>query len=97
MPTQVILDITAREDKLNELKNYLREILPETRQYPGYIALDVLTNIENPNNLVVYETWESPEAYQTYVNWRAENGVFDKLGEMVAEAPKVRLLAHTGI
>jgi quinol monooxygenase YgiN len=97
MPINVILEMKSSSDKIEELKAYLSSILPVTRQYFGYINLEVLSSLDDANELVIYETWESREAYQKYFNWRAETGVFDKLGEMIVGEPKVRFLENIGI
>jgi len=97
MAINVILELTAAPGKAQDIKSYFESILPETRTYPGYIDLHVLENLDDENNFVVYEAWESRDAYQTYFNWRAEQGVFDKLGAMIVGQPSVRFLQDTGI
>lgn len=91
MAIQVILELQAKEGKAEALKGYFAEILPDTRRYDGCINIDILSNLDNPNDLVAYETWESPAAYQRYFNWRAETGVFENLTEMLDGVPKKRL------
>lgn len=97
MAVNVILSLTAAPGKMEELKAYFAGILPDTRTYPGYIDLHLLENLDDPNDLVVYETWESREAYQTYFNWRAEQGIFVTLGSMIEGEPSVRFFNNTGI
>ncbi|MEX1670352.1 putative quinol monooxygenase [Zhongshania guokunii] len=97
MAVQVILEFDAAEGKADEVKAYFAEILPDTRRYEGFIQIDVLNNLDKPNNFVVYETWESREAYQNYFNWRGETGVFTKLGEMIVDKPKMSFFENTGI
>ncbi|MDF1693279.1 MAG: putative quinol monooxygenase [Zhongshania sp.] len=97
MAVQVILEFDAADGKADTVKAYFAEILPDTRRYSGFIQLDVLCDLDNPNSFAVYETWESREAYQNYFNWRAETGVFTKLAEMIADKPKMRFFENTGI
>ena len=97
MSVHVILELTAASNKVDELKALFKEILPDTRRYKGFISIDLFTNQDNPDEIVAIEVWESREAYQTYFNWRAETGLFDQLGPMVAGEPKVRFLDNTGI
>lgn len=97
MAVNILLELTASPGKVEDIKAYFSEILPETRTYPGYIDLHLLENLDNPDNLVVYETWESREAYQAYFNWRAQQGVFDKLAAFIEGQPSVRFLQDTGI
>ncbi|MCB1668331.1 MAG: putative quinol monooxygenase [Porticoccaceae bacterium] len=97
MSANIILEIKASTGKIEEVKDFFREILPATRLYEGYISLDVLQNLDDPTELVISECWESREAYQQYFNWRAETGVFEKLASMIEGVPKVRFLENTGI
>lgn len=89
MPVKILLDLNAEEGQVDAIKAYFSEILVDTRSYKGCIKIDVLSNLDNPNNLVIYEMWENRQAYQEYYNWRTDTGVFEKLGEMITTPPKL--------
>lgn len=90
MTTHVILEVNTQDGKADAFKALLREILPDTRRYEGCIQIEILTNLENPNDFAVLEQWHSAEAYQNYLNWRAETGLFDKLEALVTSKPRIR-------
>jgi quinol monooxygenase YgiN len=41
------------------IKRLLKEILPDTRAYDGCLGVDVITNQDDGNNLVLVEKWKT--------------------------------------
>jgi len=97
MSVSVLLELKVAPGKLADVKSYMESLLPVTREYPGFISMDVFVNQDDQNDIVCVEEWESRNAYETYFNWRAENGVFEKLATMIAAEPRVRFLDNTNI
>ena len=47
--------------------------------------------------MVFIEYWDSAEHYQSYLSWRTETGVLDRLVEMLAAPPVIRIAEDSGI
>ena len=52
----------------------LPEILEDTAKRPGFEAIKVVRNKEDPTVVLMIERWESEQAYQDYIAWRTERG-----------------------
>ena len=61
--------------------------LAVTRAYKGCLQFDVLTESADPDTVRIYEKWESKEAWDTYIQFRAQSGAMDFLKSMLADAP----------
>ncbi len=90
MSVSVILEVTAKPDCLEALKNTLEEILPDTRSFNGCKGVTVMSNQDNPLNLVLLETWSTREHYEKYLAWRAERGDLEALAALLSYEPSIR-------
>ncbi len=90
MSIAVLLEIQVKPENVGDMKAYLKDILPDTRAYDGCEGLDVYGNMDDGDNLVLYERWGSRPQYEKYLAWRSETGVVDKLGSMLAGPPSIR-------
>lgn len=81
----VLVKISAKEEHLEELKQYFKKILPETRSYEGCQGIHLYENKETPTKLIIHAKWTSEEAQKKYISWRMETGEFDKLSPMLSE------------
>lgn len=89
MSVIVIVNISAREESLEELKKYFKKVLPDTRTYEGCQGLQLYQSQESPTKLIIHAKWESEEAQKKYIAWRIETGEFDKLNPMLSEPPSM--------
>lgn len=96
MSINVVLELNAKPEKINELKSTLEAILPDTRAYNGCSGISVTINQDDPLNVILIEAWESRALYETYFNWRVETGAIGALGEMLSGAPNIRYFDHLG-
>ncbi len=88
MSVIVTLEAGLREGCREDLVTMLREFLPQTRLYKGFI--DISINFQRESNSVLFfEEWESVEAYEAYLAWRVETGVMDRLGSVFVSAPDI--------
>ncbi|MGD8887029.1 MAG: putative quinol monooxygenase [Desulfobacterales bacterium] len=55
----VIIKMKARSDKRLELKQTLQALIEPTRKKKGCLSHYVLQDIENENNLCLFEMWQS--------------------------------------
>lgn len=82
MKSLVIATFPAQEGKLEELKQLFRDALGDTRAFDGCLSIDV--HVEQGSETVhLIEYWESLGHYETYLQWRMENGLADLLNPIL--------------
>lgn len=97
MAVNVILEVKAKPEKVDELKQVLKTILPDTREYQGCMGVKVLLNQDEPLNIVLLENWESRQDYESYLAWRSETGALQKLAELLSQEPNIRYFDNLAI
>ena len=90
MSVTVLLEAPVKAEEISNMKSYLAEVFPETREYDGCQGMDVYFNTENEGNMVMVEHWDSRAHHEKYLAWRTETGVMDKIGSMLAGPPSIR-------
>jgi quinol monooxygenase YgiN len=55
MSVIVLLELQVKPEEVDNIKAYLKEILPDTRSYDGRQGLDVYGNLDESTNLVLYK------------------------------------------
>ncbi len=85
MSVIVIVNLSAKDESLEELKKYFKEILPDTRSFEGCQGVQLYENKESPTKLTVHSKWASEEVQKKYGVWRMESGAVDKLTSMLSE------------
>jgi quinol monooxygenase YgiN len=86
----VILEVTAKKGTGRQLIETFRTILPDTRSKDGCQGVEVTTNLDNPDNLVLVERWATRQHYENYLAWRQQRGDLDNLAGALAEPPSIR-------
>ena len=89
MATLVLLEVRARDDSVEELMEFFKVNLPDTRSFDGCQDITGYLN-EDGQTIVMVEHWDSKDHYQKYIAWREETGVLAAIGEMVEGAPVIR-------
>jgi quinol monooxygenase YgiN len=79
-----ILEFRLNNDVLDAANAKVKEILADTRAFPGCEGLDVLVDRDDPAHVFIYEKWESNEADAAYRAWRAGDGAADFTGLLAA-------------
>ncbi len=59
MAVTVTLGLQIKLDRLDEFKNVLREILPDTRAFSGCQDIRVIENQDSPGSITILEGWDS--------------------------------------
>ena len=90
MSILVLLEGQVQPNKIVEMKSYMKKELPDTRSYDGCQGVDVHFNLDDPENMVVMEQWESRGHYDKYLQWRTETGVLAKNVTMLTGPPNIR-------
>ncbi len=92
MSTMIIVQANIKPESIENMKQYLAEILPETRNFDGCQYIDVYFDTDVPNKMVLVEEWESREHYKKYHEWRTETGVIDKIRSMIDGSADINFL-----
>jgi len=92
MGVLLIVEIKVKPETKEDLKSYLKEILPDTRSFEGNQGLDEYFDIEEKDVMVLVEKWQSSEHYHKYHEWRVSTGTLDKFRTFFAGKPSRRFL-----
>jgi heme-degrading monooxygenase HmoA len=57
-------------------------MIKETSEFPGFRSIRVVQHKDDPARVLLVEHWDSEDAYNKYIAWRAERGDFDTLGQV---------------
>ena len=97
MSVTVVLELKLQPGTREQAKKEAAAILPDTRKYPGYVALSLLQSADEPDVLMIVEQWESRAHYQAYFDWRMASGTMAGIGALLAAPPAPRFFDDTGI
>ena len=97
MTCQVILEFKAKIDEIDNIQNFLCEILPDTRSYDGCAGLNIIQNMDDPTDFVIVEQWDTRPHYETYLQWRTDTGVLGNLAEKLDGEPSIRFFSCFGV
>jgi len=85
------VSLDVKEDSVDELKKYFKEILPDTRSFEGCQGVQLYESQESPTKMMIHSKWTSEDAQKKYMEWRIENGSLEKLMPMLSEHPNLQL------
>jgi quinol monooxygenase YgiN len=86
----VLLEFQVKPEAIEGMKAMMKDVLPDTRSYPGCQGVDVGNDPDNPGSFVFCERWASRDHYEKYLSWRTATGMMDEFGSKLAGAPSVR-------
>ena len=66
------------------LLEVLRTALVDTRAFDGCESVDVYTDVDNPDTVVLWESFETRAHHEAYFAWRIETGLPDMLAPVLA-------------
>ena len=90
MSIVITFEANAREGMGQELVDYFRQSLVDTRKFDGCIEVKLHSEEDSPTTVYMYEEWESKQAYERYLAWRGERGDMEKLMEFLGAEPVIR-------
>ena len=97
MTCLVHIEFRAREESIDRMLGWLRDILPDTRGRDGCVSVSVARNQDDPLNFAFIEQWDSRQHYEQYFAWRESNGVLDELGTMIDGEASFRFFDYVGL
>ncbi|MGX7678942.1 putative quinol monooxygenase [Jatrophihabitans sp. DSM 45814] len=97
MSLTAFLDLRLKSDSIDTAHQLLKDILVDTRNFPGCLGVQVLTDLADPAHIILVESWASEEDDAAYRAWRAGEGA-SNLASVLSGAPVLtRLSVESGI
>ena len=87
---RVVARITARPDKIEEVKSLLLGLVGDTRKESGCINYQLLQNKADPGDFTFVEEWESDSAIDTHFITPHMQNAFLKAVPLLAKEPDIR-------
>ena len=66
--------------------------LTATRAFEGCESIEAYTDVDNPDNIVLWEKFATRAAHEAYLSWRIETGLLDALASILASDLEVTYL-----
>ncbi len=83
----ITIIFTLKPECLEGFLTELPELFKDTRKRPGFRDLCAVQNRDAPNRVMIFQTWDSDQAYLDYLAWRQQRGEMEALtAKMAAEA-----------
>ncbi|MDO0823431.1 putative quinol monooxygenase [Desulfosporosinus nitroreducens] len=79
---KVIAKLTIKEDKIEELKSIIPELVAETRKEDGCLSYQLFQDVKNKKMLSFVEDWVSNEALQRHMNSKHFQEAMPKIAEL---------------
>jgi quinol monooxygenase YgiN len=79
MSHTALVEFPCNPGKGKELVEMLSGALVDTRAFEGCELVEVYTDNDNPDLVILWEKWGSRENYDAYLAWRIETGLMDAL------------------
>jgi quinol monooxygenase YgiN len=90
MSILVLLEIEAKEGKVDQVIDALARNLGDTRARPGCESVTMHRDQANPNAILLVERWATREDDEAYRTWRAGEGAIAEMGPLVAGGRTIR-------
>lgn len=97
MTVQAIMELTIKEGRFDDFRDFMVKVLPDTRPYKGCVSIEFVRSQDNPNHVLVMEKWDSRKDYESYINWRMETGIMNQMGDMIDGEPNLRFFDPLGL
>ena len=91
MTVSVLLEGHLIEGERDGFTALLMEKFKLTKTFDGFQKIDLTYNVEDANNWVITELWDSKEDYQKYLQFRQEDGTLNEVASICVDAPSVRI------
>lgn len=82
---KVVAKSIVRQDKIDEFKKVVDELIEGTRQEDGVIFYELYQDLENPQVLTFIEEWESKEALEAHMQTDHFQKIVPQLNSLLIE------------
>ncbi len=87
---KVLARVTARPDKIEEVKSLLLGLVGETREENGCISYQLLQNKADPGDFTFVEDWANDSAIDAHFTTAHVQDAFSKAASLLAKEPDIR-------
>ena len=95
MSVTVTVLFPTKPEESERFYNTLVSVLGETRAYQGCVSVTTHRDLDDPAKVFLIEEWETREDQLNYLKWRAETGLLDAIGPMLAGEPVISAYSNT--
>lgn len=85
----IVVKFTIRPERSEEWLSLVEDFTTATRQEPGNLFFEWSRSVDNPNQFVVVEAFESPEAGGVHVNTDHFKTAMGWMPDVVAAKPQI--------
>lgn len=85
MAVKILIKRNVSRDREKELGNLLMQLRSLTMKQDGYISGETLKRFDKPGETMVISTWQSVEAWQSWILTRERRQLQDKIDELLGE------------
>ncbi len=85
MSIKILIKRSVSKDKEKELGNLLTQLRSLTMKQDGYISGETLKRLDKPGETMVISTWQSVEAWQSWILTRERRTIQDKIDELLGQ------------
>jgi quinol monooxygenase YgiN len=93
----VMVEMTAKKGSEAGLLEACRRHLPTTRAQDGCQSLELTTNMDDPDNMLIVMRWQSRKHYDTYLAWRQSIGDVKRFSDMTEGGLSIRFFEVTDV
>jgi quinol monooxygenase YgiN len=93
----LILTFPCKPGLGKDLLEAFKTALTDTRAFAGCLSVATYTSATNPDEIVLIEEWDSRASQITYMKWRADTGMSEQLGPLLAGPLKEEWLVSHNI
>ena len=87
---RVVARITAKPDKVSEVRSILLGLVAPTRAEEGCVVYELLQNRADPTDFTFVEEWASDATFERHHTTEHIRSAFPKLQALVAVPPDIR-------
>ena len=87
---KVVAKITAKRDKVEDLKSILLGVVGPTRTEKGCVSYQLLQNKTDESDFVFVEEWTSDAAIDNHMTTAHVQDALTKIESMLAQEPDIR-------
>jgi heme-degrading monooxygenase HmoA len=83
MSVKILIKRNVSADKATKLKDLVMQLRALSVKQPGYISGESLKNVEKPNEYLVVSTWDSLDAWKSWVGSTARAEIQNQIDALL--------------
>jgi heme-degrading monooxygenase HmoA len=83
MTVKILIKRKVSADKAPKLKDLIMQLRALSVKEPGYVSGESLKSVENPDQYIVISTWESLNAWKTWLASKERAAIQDQIDALL--------------